>query len=135
MLSQRKRDDDVPELCAIVDERNRVVDFVDRERTTRERLRGRGSYVLVTTRTPRPPRGQSAVTNNNTEDQGQDQDEEEEEEEEGGLDDGRERCRRVPRVRTEAFVPRRAFGRRGADAAKKGRRRTRSENDDDEVDA
>ena len=81
VLSQRKRDDDVPELCAIVDERNRVVDFVDRERTTRERLRGRGSYVLVTTRTPRPPRGQSAVTNNNTEDQGQDQDEEEEEEE------------------------------------------------------
>ena len=78
VLSQRKRDDDVPELCAIVDERNRVVDFVDRERTTRERLRGRGSYVLVTTRTPRPPRGQSAVTNNNTEDQGQDQDEEEE---------------------------------------------------------
>ena len=80
VLSQRKRDDDVPELCAIVDERNRVVDFVDRERTTRERLRGRGSYVLVTTRTPRPPRGQSAVTNNNTEDQDQDQDEEEEEE-------------------------------------------------------
>ena len=78
VLSQRKRDD-VPELCAIVDERNRVVDFVDRERTTRERLRGRGSYVLVTTRTPRPPRVR-AVTNNNTEDQDQDQDEEEEEE-------------------------------------------------------
>ena len=47
------------------------------------------------------------------------------------MDDGRERCRRVPRVRTEAFVSRRA-GRRGADAANKGRRRTRSENDDAE---
>ena len=67
------------ELCAIVDERNRVVDFVDRERTTRERLRGRGSYVLVTTRTPPPPppppRG-GAVTNTE-----EDQDQEEEEEE------------------------------------------------------
>ena len=74
MSSERK------ELCAIVDERNRVVDFVDRERTTRERLRGRGSYVLVTTRTPPPPpppppRG-GAVTNTE-----EDQDQEEEEEE------------------------------------------------------
>ena len=67
------------ELCAIVDERNRVVDFVDRERTTRERLRGRGSYVLVTTRTP-PPRGRAVTT---TTEEEEDQDENEDEEEEG----------------------------------------------------
>jgi len=38
------------ELCAIVDEDDVVVDFVPRTKTVRERLRGRGSYVLVTSR-------------------------------------------------------------------------------------
>ena len=38
------------ELCAIVDEEDVVVDFVPRTKTVRERLRGRGSYVLVTSR-------------------------------------------------------------------------------------
>jgi len=37
------------ELCAIVDENDDVVDFVSRKTTVKERLRGRGSYVLVTT--------------------------------------------------------------------------------------
>ena len=89
--------------------------------------------MLVTTRTPRPPRGQSAVTNNNTEDQGQDQDEEEEEEEGDWTTDAsvadayleferRLLCLAVPLVEE-------------AQTRKEGRRRTRSENDDDEVDA
>lgn len=38
------------ELCAIVDEEDVVVDFVPRKKTVEERLRGRGSYVLVTSR-------------------------------------------------------------------------------------
>ena len=37
------------ELCAIVDENDFVVDFVPRKTTVKERLRGRGSYVLITT--------------------------------------------------------------------------------------
>ena len=36
------------ELCAIVDENDFVVDFVSRKTTVKERLRGRGSYVLIT---------------------------------------------------------------------------------------
>ena len=76
-----------------------------------------GSYVLVTTRTPRPPRGQSAATNNNTEDQGQDQDEEEEEEEGDWTTDA---SVADAYLSSNGLVLRRAFGRRGADAAKKG---------------
>ena len=36
------------ELCAIVDENDFVVDFISRKTTVKERLRGRGSYVLIT---------------------------------------------------------------------------------------
>ena len=46
-------------MCAIVDENDFVVDFVSRKTTVKERLRGRGSYVLITKTTKNTTRGRA----------------------------------------------------------------------------